>query len=134
MEKDIVLISNVDYTLVINVGSSEDKVSRRKGTKMYLNEREADYVRFNYGESLENGLFYFQGEEVELNEAKINNTALSTSEKEEFFELNTNTAKAKVRKMTDLKAIDELIEYANNEEIESKIVDALVKRYNELSD
>lgn len=132
MNGKVKLIVNVGHILCLNVGSEKDKISRKKGTTLYLTEEEADYVRFNYPDSLENGVFYFEGEEIELNEAKETGKLMNIDDKAEFFKLHTNSAKAKIKKIDDTKLIDELIDYANDNEIEGKVVDALVKRYNEL--
>lgn len=51
-----------------------------------------------------------------------------------FFEQNTNTAKSKIRKMESKEDVEELIRYANDNELNNKIVDALVKRSNELGE
>lgn len=127
MEKEVVLIVNTKGPLYINFEGAfpVNKWANPKG-KIYLTEREWDWVQVNVGHLLGNKLLV-EGQEPDEEQAE---TEVDAS----IFKLNTNKAKAKIRRMTDIDEINGLIDYANDNEIENKIVDALVQRYNELSE
>ena len=133
MEDNIILISNYEGRFTINFMGAfpTNKWTNKKGGKIYLTPREAEWVELNLSHLLDKGKIYWEADGVqEINDDSVGK--LSEDEKAEFFELNTNTAKAKVRRMKDIKIVNELIDYANENEIESKVLDYLVDKANAL--
>lgn len=126
-----ILINNRIGKMTINFMGSfpNNKWVKNKGDKFYLNKREWEWVKSNIPDVLESGALIEEGKESELITDDDGEKKLK-----EFFAMHTNKAKAKIKKMDSIKEIDELIDYANDNELENKIVDALVERANELGE
>lgn len=124
MAKEIILVNKVEGMFTINFrGDFPNKTARRKGQKIYLTEKEFDYVKNNYPEIL--------GEKVVLEGEEVKEET-SNVDAESLFELHHAKAKKQISEMTDKKEIDDLIHYANMNELNNSVVDALVEKSNEL--
>jgi hypothetical protein len=127
-----VLINQVDGRFTINFMGSfpNNKFALRKGQKIYLTEEEWDFVQSNYPHIVGNQVIVEGNEQVEDSTQSPDQEG-DEGDQSQFFEQNTNTAKAQIRRM-EAEDVSKLIDYANYEELNNKIVDALVERANEL--
>lgn len=139
-KEEVVLISNVDGRFTINfMGAFQNKWTKGKGGKLYLSEREFEFFKLNYPHLLENKTVSVLGQEKEES-AKENDGEKDQDKNDqeidpkEFFEQHTNKIKSQVKEMDNKDQIDKLLEYADENDITTKAVDALMDRYNELGE
>src|SRR5699024_7945984 len=104
-----------------------NKFALKKGQKIYLTEEEWDFVQSNLPKIIGNQVT-IEGNSPESPKPEQG----SDVDSEKFFAQNTNKAKAQIKKMK-ADDVEKLIAYANENELNNKIVDALVDRSNELN-
>lgn len=128
-----VLINQVDGRFTINFEGSfpNNKFALKKGQKIYLTEEEWDFVQSNLPKIIGNQVT-IEGDSPESPRPEQGSGG-SDVDSEEFFAQNTNKAKAQIKKMKT-NDVEKLITYANENELNNKIVDALVDRSNELNE
>jgi hypothetical protein len=129
--KEIVLINNTGGRNTVNFKGTfpQNKWTGKKGGKIYLTEREFEWLEINHPHALgKSWIVEGSGQKVEVEE--------KTDEERhaEFFKQHVNKAKSKIAKMESLDEINELIEYASFNEIDNKAVDTLIERANELGE
>lgn len=124
-----VLINNDIGRFTINFLGNFPNKWANPGGKIYLTEKEWDFVKVNLSHILEKGFLSEEGSE----KVKVKTKAKDETELAKFFDQNTNKAKAQVKKM-ELNDVNELIEYANDHEIDNALVTALMNRANELGE
>lgn len=131
--KEVVLINKHYLPLSINFqGVFPNNKRAVPGAKFYLTEKEYEWVKYNLPELEETGKLVLGGESDE--EVTINSPEKRENEYAEFFAQHVNKAKSQASKLEDLDHINALIDYANDNEINTKAVDALIDRANELSE
>lgn len=132
-QKEIVLINKHRLPLTINFqGIFPNNKRAVTNGKFYLTEKEWEWVQHNLSYLIDSGMVVLEGSEE--TEEKTETTSDQEKAHKEFFEQHVNKAKAKVSKMEDLEEINALIEYANDNEINNKAVDALIERANKLGE
>ncbi|WP_257064285.1 hypothetical protein [Priestia megaterium] len=132
-QKEVVLINKSGTKLYINFKKAfpQDK-SAKDGAKIYLTPKEWEWCQFNIPETLEKGLLVLEGSEEAEKETENPNS--KQAKLAEFFDQHVNKAKSQAAKIESLDEVNALIDYANDNEIDNKAVDALIKRANELSE
>lgn len=129
-QKEIVLINKHYLTVTINfAGAFPQNKTAKPGGKFYLTEKEWEWMQYNLPNFMKTGKVVLEGTESET-KAPVN----KDEEAEKFFSQHVNKAKSQASKMEDLEHINALIDYANDNEINTKAVDALIDRANELSE
>lgn len=131
-QKEITLINKSGCKQYINFAGvfPHNKWARANG-KVYLTEKEWEWCEINIPASLEKGLWVLEGAE---DPKKGADDIDPEAKKADFFKQHVNKAKAQVAKMEDLAEVNALIDYANDNEIDNKTVDALIERANKLGE
>ena len=127
MDEKVVLINQVDGRFTINFLGAfpNNKFALKKGQKIYLSKEEFEFVQSNVPHLLGNQVI-LEGEEPK--EPKHDHL-----DPEEFFKQHHATAKAQIKEM-ELKEVESLIDFANTNELDNAVVNALIKRSNELGE
>ena len=127
--KKINVISLVEGRFTINFLGAfpHNKFALNKGQKISLTQEEFDFVEAN--------LSHLFGKSIVLEgqENKVDPKSSDELKPEEFFKLHHAKAKAQIKEL-ELKDVDSLIDYANDNEIDNTVVTALVERSNELGE
>ncbi|MGG1547149.1 hypothetical protein ABE347_06620 [Bacillus paralicheniformis] len=126
-----VLINKTPGRMTINFLGAfpQNKWTNKENGKIYLTEKEWEWVQTNIPHVLEKGFLIEEGSVT-----NVKTDSDKAKEFESFFKQHVNKAKAQIAKMDDLDEINALIDYANDHEIDNKAVDALVERANELGE
>jgi len=132
-QKEIVLINKHHIPLTINfMGVFPNNKSAVPGGKFYLTDREWEWIQHNQKQIVEKKMVVLEGSEG--SDEKVNTVKDQDEVKAKFFDQHVNKAKSQIAKMDNIDEINELINYANDNEINNKAVDALIERANELGE
>ena len=127
MDEKIVLISQVNGRNTINfLGAFPvNKFALKRGQRIYLSEAEYEFVKSNVPHLLDSK-FILEGQQPKEPE----NDQLTP---EDFFKLHHAKAKSQIKEM-ELEKVESLIDFANMNELDNAVVNALIKRSNELGE
>ena len=128
-----VLINKTPGRFTINFMGAfpNNKWTAKKNGKIYLTDREWEWVQTNIPHIIEKGLLVVEGSKQEK---EVNQNEQNEINPEAFFKQHHAKAKSQISKMTNLDDINKLIDYANDNELEGSVVDALVERANQLGE